>query len=252
MATYKKRSFKKNPTSSNPGSIDNKSTTANVFNKLDQGSSKTQLWVQNNKNKILVLIAIMVLSLIGAFSYYKLVIEPNEREALNKMYFAQKTFLDEAVLTKSDSLYSIVLNGDGVNLGMIDIIQNYDGTSAANIANYITGMTYYKIKDYNNSIKFLNNFESDSYLFRSLAKGTIGDAYSELNKYSEALEYYLDAADDNNFTSPIYLFKAGSIAMKINKFSKAKELFQRIKLGYPNSPEARNIDAYIQRAAASK
>lgn len=251
MATYKKRSFKKNPTPNNSRSLENKSATANVFNKLDEGSSKTQQWVQDNKNKILVLFAIIVLSVLGFFAYYKFVIEPNEREALNKMYFAQKTFLDEAVLTQSDSLYSVVLNGDGINLGMIDIIENYDGTSAANIANYITGMTYFKIKDYDNAIKFLLNFESESYLFRSLAKGTIGDAYSELNKYSDALEYYLDAANDNNFTTPIYLFKAGSIAMKINKFSKAEELFKRIKLGYPNSPEAANIDAYISKAAAS-
>ena len=119
------------------------------------------------------------------------------------------------------------------------------------IAYFKLARTYFKIKDYDNAIKFLLNFESESYLFRSLAKGTIGDAYSELKKYSDALEYYLDAADDNNFTTPIYLFKAGSIAMKINKFSKAEELFKRIKLRYPNSPEATNIDAYISKAAAS-
>ena len=99
MATYKKRSFKKNPTPNNSRSLENKSATANVFNKLDEGSSKTQQWVQNNKSKILVLFAIIVLSVLGFFAYYKFVIEPNEREALNKMYFAQKTFLDEAVLT---------------------------------------------------------------------------------------------------------------------------------------------------------
>ena len=58
---------------------------------------------------------------------------------------------------------------------------------------------------------------------------------------------------DNNFSTPLFLFKAGNTAMELGKFPKALELFERIKNNYPNADEAKNIDIYINKAAfASK
>ena len=53
MATYKKRGFKNKASSNKAEALENKSTTANVFNTLDEGSSRTQQWVEKNQNKIL-------------------------------------------------------------------------------------------------------------------------------------------------------------------------------------------------------
>ena len=53
MATYKKRGFKGKVKPNRLEEIENKSTTANVFKSLDDGSSKTQAWVEKNQNKIL-------------------------------------------------------------------------------------------------------------------------------------------------------------------------------------------------------
>ena len=57
---------------------------------------------------------------------------------------------------------------------------------------------------------------------------------------------------DNNFTTPLFLYKSGTVAMRLNKFKKAEEYFSSIKLDYPKSPEAKNIDAFISKAIASK
>ena len=56
---------------------------------------------------------------------------------------------------------------------------------------------------------------------------------------------------NNNYTSPLYLYKAGLLAMKLNKFNRAEEYFSAIKKDYPNSSEAKNIDAFISKAIAS-
>ena len=104
MATYKKRGFKNKASSSKAEALENKSTTANVFNTLDEGSSQTQQWVERNQNKILGLVAIISIIVIGVFAYSKLIKEPKESSAFNKMYFAQKKF-DEAVLINNDSIY---------------------------------------------------------------------------------------------------------------------------------------------------
>ena len=73
MATYKKRGFKNKASSSKAEALENKSTTANVFNTLDEGSSQTQQWVERNQNKILGLVAIISIIVIGVFAYSKLI-----------------------------------------------------------------------------------------------------------------------------------------------------------------------------------
>ena len=167
------------------------------------------------------------------------------------MYFAQKKF-DEAILINSDSLYDVALNGDDINMGMLDIIEEYDGTNASNLAYYYSGMMYLKMNDYQNSIKYLSEFSSEDILLAPLAIGSIGDSFAELNQYDDALDYYVEASKiENNYTSPIYLFKAGTVAMKLNEFKLAEDYFRIIKLDYPKSPEAKNIDAFISKAIAS-
>ena len=59
MATYKKRGFKNKASSNKAEALENKSTTANVFNTLDEGSSRTQQWVEKNQNKILGVVGIV-------------------------------------------------------------------------------------------------------------------------------------------------------------------------------------------------
>ena len=251
MATYKKRGFKNKASSSKAEALENKSTTANVFNTLDEGSSQTQQWVERNQNKILSLVAIISIIVIGVFAYSKLIKEPKESSAFNKMYFAQKKF-DEAVLINNDSMYNIALNGDDLNMGMLQIIDEFGGTNAANLAHYYSGIMYLKMNDYPNSIKYLSEFSSDDILLSSLATGSIGDAFAELNQFDDAFDYYVKASkSNNNYSSPMYLFKAGLVAMRLNKFNRAEEYFSIIKQDYPNSTEAKNIDAFISKAVAS-
>ena len=251
MATYKKRGFKNKASSSKAEALENKSTTANVFNTLDEGSSQTQQWVERNQNKILGLVAIISIIVIGVFAYSKLIKEPKESSAFNKMYFAQKKF-DEAVLINNDSMYNIALNGDDLNMGMLQIIDEFGGTNAANLAHYYSGIMYLKMNDYPNSIKYLSEFSSDDILLSSLATGSIGDAFAELNQFDDAFDYYIKASkSNNNYSSPMYLFKAGLVAMRLNKFNRAEEYFSIIKQDYPNSTEAKNIDAFISKAVAS-
>ena len=69
MATYKKRGFKNKASSNKAEALEQKSTTANVFNSLDEGSSKAQIWVEKNKNIIFSFVAIIAFSVIGFLFY---------------------------------------------------------------------------------------------------------------------------------------------------------------------------------------
>ena len=78
----------------------------------------------------------------------------------------------------------------------------------------------------------------------------IGDAYAELKKNSDALDYYKKAAEVNEkdeFTSPEFLLRAGMFAETTGNKKEAIELYKKIKTNYPLSDRAANIDKYLAR-----
>jgi len=253
MATYKKRGFKGKIKPNRIEEIENKSTTANVFKSLDDGSSRTQVWVEKNQNKILTFVGFVVIVLASYYAYTNFVVEPNEINAANEIYFSQQKY-EEALTTENDSIFNIALNGENDNLGFIELADRFSGTKAGNLANYYIGMTYLKKNDYQNAIKYLSNFKSNDIMLSSISVGSIGDAFSQLNQYEEAYEFYTKAHEvsENNYTTPIYLFKSGIVALEIGKFSSAFDNFTKIKYEYSESPQAKNIDVYIFKAKALK
>ena len=114
----------------------------------------------------------------------------------------------------------------------------------------MTGISYLKMRDYENAISHLSDFSTDDQILGALALGNIGDAFAEINQPEEALEYYEKAGNfkSNEFTSPIYLMKAGRTAMDLKQFKKAEALFTRIKDDFSKSDEAKDIKAFIQSA----
>ena len=101
------------------------------------------------------------------------------------------------VSNKPDSLFNLALNGGEGKYGFLDIVEEYSGTKAANLANYSIGMSYLNLKEYGNAIIYLEKFKSNDILLQSISLGTIGDCFSELNQPDEAFEYYQKAFKHN-------------------------------------------------------
>ena len=252
MATYKKRGFKNKASSNKAEALENKSTTANVFNTLDENVSKTEQWVAANQKYIFIIVGLAAVLVLGFLGFDKYVQQPKESQAMNDMYSAQKYF-DEAVATAQDSLFTLSLNGADGKYGMLDIADTYSGTNAGNLANYYAGMAYLNMKDYVNAIEYLNAFESTDDVLGPIAKGGIGDAFVQLEQLEDAYDYYVQAANakTNNYTTPMYLYKAGVLGLKLDKNSKALEYFKTIKADFPESTEAKDIDVFIGKAQAA-
>jgi tetratricopeptide (TPR) repeat protein len=252
MATYKKRGSKPKTKVEKQQSIEDGSTTAEVFNTLDVGASRTEQWVISNQKYIFIIIGLSAVLVLGFLGYDKYVKQPSERNAMNDMYTAQKYFNDAVLGTSQDSLFNISLNGADGKYGMLDIIDNYSGTDAANLANYYAGMAYLNMKDYANAITYLNAFSSSDDILGPMAKGGIGDAFVQLEQLEDAYDYYLQAAESkaNNFTRPMYLQKAGVIGLKIGKNKQSLEHFNTIKNDFPDSMEAKDVDVFIGKAQA--
>ncbi|MUH35849.1 tetratricopeptide repeat protein [Zobellia amurskyensis] len=254
MATYKKRGFKPKDKAEEQELTEQESATAEVFSTLDESASKTEAWVASNQNYILGIIGVIAVGVLGYLAYAQFVEKPKEANAANEMYYPQQYF-DQALNspTAKDSLYNLALNGAEGKYGFLDIIDEYSGTKAANLANYSAGMAYLNMQKYQEAISHLEDFNSEDDILGALAKGGLGDAFMQLGQPEDALGYYDKAIahSANNYTAPKFLYKAGVTALELNQNDKALKYFQKIKDEYSSSDEARTVDAFIGMAKIS-
>ncbi|RNC84866.1 MAG: hypothetical protein ED556_09790 [Winogradskyella sp.] len=253
MATYKKRGYKPKTKKEKTEVIEEGSTTAEVFNTLDESASKTEEWVVKNQNYIFGVVGVVALVVLAIMGYNRFIAEPNAKEAMNEMAKAQSYFDEALTATASDSLYTLALEGGEGKYGMLDIIEEYGSTPAGNLANYYAGMAYLNMKKYDDAIKYLSDFSSKDIMLSAISKGGIGDAFVQLNQLEEGLEYYEKAiaANANDFTTPLYLMKAAIVAMSLDENQKALDYLNRIKSEYSESNEAKDVDVLIGKASAS-
>ncbi|WP_299048626.1 tetratricopeptide repeat protein [uncultured Polaribacter sp.] len=251
MATYKKRGYKPKNKQEEQQVEQIDSTTAEVFNTLDETASKSEQWIEKNSKPLFYALIGIVVIFLAYLGYNKYIVEPNETEASNELAFPRKYF-DEAATAGSgvDSLLNLALEGADNKYGFLDIADTYSGTDAGNLANYYAGVSYLQLKQYDKAIAYLSKFNSDDEMLGPVALGAIGDAFADINQLEDALEYYEKAANkqNNEFSTPLFLYKAGQTAMLLKDYDKAEELFSKIKENYPKSDQGRNIDKFIAAA----
>lgn len=206
--------------------------------------SKTEEFVTKNKGLVFGVGAVLALIVAGFFGYqyYK---NSQNTKAQNEMFQAVHYF-------ESDSL-DLALNGDGNNLGFLDIIEEYGVSDAANLANFYAGAAYLKKGNYESAIEYLENFSADDLLVQARAYSLIGDAHMEKGDYEKAASFYKKAAryEPNKYFSPRYLLKAALAYEKNNNSEAAIEAYDTIINKYWDSNEFQTAKKYKARLTGS-
>jgi tetratricopeptide (TPR) repeat protein len=212
------------------------------FEAVEHALSKTEQYIEENKKSLSIIVAAIIVVVGGYILYNRFFITPRENDAQTQIYRAEQYF-------EADSLM-LALEGDGDALGFLDIIDEYSMTKTANLAEYYAGICYLHLGEYENAIEHLKQFDSNDKLVSVIALGALGDAHVELGDYEEAISFYEKASNKNknDFTSALYLKKAGLVYEEMNEFKKAVVCYEKIKKNYPNSDEARDIDKFIEAA----
>jgi len=197
-------------------------------------------WLEQNP-KIVVGVAAAILIIVGgyfAFNYYK-----NSQNDL-----AQKEMFQAVYYFEADSLDK-ALNGDGNNLGFLEIIDEYSVTDAANLANFYAGVSYLKQGKFELARLYLEDFNAADLLIQARAYGLVGDSYMEEKKYDDAAKYYNKAANykPNKYFSPGYLMKEALAYEKLNQNDKARETYDKIINLYWESSEYQNARKFKAR-----
>jgi predicted negative regulator of RcsB-dependent stress response len=204
--------------------------------------SKTEQFIENNQKSLVIVVAVIVVIVLGYFGVNRYYLEPLEKEAQTQLFMAEAYF-------EQDSLNK-ALYGDGNNLGLLDVIDEYGSTKAGNLAKYYAGISFLKQGEFEDALDQLKSFKGKDHIVAAMALGAIGDVYLELDKKSEAAAQYLKAArhESNELTSPMFLLKAGETYELTGDVKKAVEIYNELKINYPNTTEGRNAERYIARA----
>jgi tetratricopeptide (TPR) repeat protein len=217
-----------------------KKETGKGIENVEQTLTKTEQFLEQNYKPLLyTLIGVVVL--VGLFWLLKMYTGKKNEEAQSQMFTAEKYF-------SQDSL-KLALNGDGNNLGFIDIADQYKLTKTGKLANFYAGTCLMHLGQFEEAIGYLNKYTLKDEILKPQAKGLIGDANVEMGNMEEGIKYYLEAADmaGNSFHTPIYLMKAGIVYESESKYAEALKLYERIQDKYSESNEGRSIDKYIAR-----
>jgi TolA-binding protein len=194
-------------------------------------------WVEKNL-KLVIGLASVVALVVGGYFGYKYYIENQDKEAQKEMFQAVRYF-------EADSL-NLALNGDGNNLGFLQIVDDFGRTKAGNLANFYAGSIYMKQGKFPSAIVHFNDFSTDDLLVQARAYSLIGDANMEQKKFDEAATYYDKAASykPNKEFTPTYLMKAALAYEKSNNVEKAKAAYQTIIDKFWDSSEAQSAKKF--------
>ncbi len=198
-------------------------------------------WKKYQKQIIIGVSAIVVV-VGGWYAYQNMVVAPKEEQAADAIYKAEQNF-------GKDSLKA-ALNGDVTSKGFLYVINNYSGTTSANLAKYYAGVCYLRTGDFNNAVKYLQDFSTDSKQVQMMAYGCLADAFGELGKNEDAINYYKKAAetfDKDEPNSSEYLFRAALKLELTGKNAEAVELYKKLKEKYPQTERGFQADKYIFR-----
>ena len=278
----------------------NKKATENVANDAPQEKGALNLGNLKLNRKVTVILStvVVIAGLFLAFKYFYL--DPKEEKAQTQLAEAEQLVNGQALAQldqilneisraeaeleqKGDTapaglndsikkntanfekakadIYNKAPKGDGKTPGLLKIA-GMGMTGAANIAKAQAGICYYKLGNYQEAIKRLEDFPpqgdkgvSPQYI---AALANCDAAGGQLDK---AVDTFKKAASeaDNAATSPQYLIEAGLLLESQKKNDEALKIYEQIKKDYPQSalvaPQQMQggyvsaIDKYIERVS---
>lgn len=194
--------------------------------------TRTELFLEKNKKPVMYgaigLVAAVALILGVKLGY----LDKKSNEAAEVIWKAQYYF-------EIDSLNK-ALNGDEIYPGFLSIADDYSWTPSGKLAHYYLGAIYMQQGEYQLALDHYKQADLDDDVLRVMAVGNQGDALVELGRETEAVKLFEKAAGmvKSEFTTPMYLMKAGILHQQAGNWKDARKAFERIAQEFPTSNEA--------------
>ena len=223
-----------------------KKTEAPGQGDLDLGAvyTRTELFLDKHKKAITIGTTALLLGVGGLVAFNSFYRKPRAKDAADLAWKAQYYF-------EIDSLDK-ALDGDDEWPGFVSIAADYGDTPTGELANYYLGAIYMQKGDYEAALTHYEEADIDDDVLGTMAVGNQGDALVELGRNDEAVKLFEKAANrvKNDFTTPMYLMKAGILHQQAGNWSDADKAFKRVADEFPMSTEASQARKYAGHAEA--
>ena len=209
---------------------------------LGSAMSKTEQFFEENKSKVIYVLAGLLVIAAVVFGYKKLLAEPRAEKAAAMIAEAQYRF------ESATPDYELALYGDENGAGFIDVVANYGSTPAGNLAKHYAGICLLRLGELDEAQNYLSKYTPvkgiPGAVINAQNYGLQGDIAVDKGEYAKAVKLYdkAVAAADNNFTAPAYLRKAALALIAKGDKAKAKSYIDRIVNEYPASSDAREAE----------
>lgn len=185
-------------------------------------------------------VGILVIGILGYLLYRQFVYKPANEKSKDSYWEGLNYAVKDSTALAIDYLESEV--------------KKYDGKVGGEVAQFVLGRQLMANKDFKGAMKQLEDVDVEDTYISIMAVGLQADCLSEMKKYEDAANKYLEAANmlENDFTTPMYLMKAGLCAEEIKNFPKAAEFYQRIVDDFPSYAGQNQVEKYLSRASNKK
>jgi len=209
---------------------------------IEDVKGKAEAFLTENKNMILGITVGLIVVVGGILAYINFVSIPKELSSQEDLWAAQHEF-------ERDS-FALALEGNPDSeflFGLSEVSSTYSGTNGGATADYLAGISYMKLGDFDNAIEHLEYVDFNDEMVGPLAFVLLGDCFSQKADYDNAYDYYIKGANnaDNELVTPYALKKAAIVKEEMEDHATSLELYKRIQNEYPNSQEARGIEKNI-------
>lgn len=209
---------------------------------LDVQLNKSEAFIEKNW-KVLAGALVAIIVVVSGIYLYKNYAAGKEVKAQAAIAAAQTAFAAQQ--------YEQALKGEGANLGLLKVIDEYSGTKTANLAKLYAAVCYANTGKTDEAIKMFEDFSGKGdEMISPAAIGALGNCYIQKGQNEKGVDLLLKAAKeaDNDAISPVFLLQAGEVYESLGQNDKAVELYKQIKEKYFRSQLASQIDMYIERA----
>ena len=207
--------------------------------KAAEAVSKADVFFKENGKLIYGCVTAILVIALCILAYNRFILQPKKQQATEQMAQAERWFQAQE--------YQLALEGDDNYPGFEEIIDKY-GSKAGQAVYLYGGIAKLQTGQFEEAVELLKKYKGEDPILKGRAQACIGDAFTELENYPEAISWYQKAAQttDNAFAAA-YLLKAGIAAEAAGDNAKALGFYQTVKDKWMSAPEAMEIDKYISR-----
>ena len=182
-----------------------------------------------------VAVVLLVLAGVG-WSFYVVAQEDRAAEALGGI-----------IRSYEQGNYRQALDGTADRPGLIEVAEEYDGTTSGNLAAFYAADALFRLGEREQALTYFQAFDkSDDFVSASAYAGEAA-IYEDRGDFARASELYEAAEAHESPATPRYLLRSALAAEKAGDLERAREMLVEIRERYPDSASAGDVEVHLAR-----